>query len=92
MKYGMILIYEITIVNASDGRQVIDVIPHDRNFLFQKANTINELRVTLIWVDLVRRCENPTFKIHYVSKDFCSSWHMLFWEVLKKKQFDTCSL
>ncbi|KAB1202452.1 Apocytochrome f [Morella rubra] len=33
--------YEITIADASDGRQVVDIIPQDRNFLFQRANPSN---------------------------------------------------
>ncbi|KAH0721356.1 hypothetical protein KY284_006386 [Solanum tuberosum] len=33
--------YEITITDASDGRQVVDIIPPDQNFLFPGANLSN---------------------------------------------------
>ncbi|KAL3610705.1 hypothetical protein D5086_001725 [Populus alba] len=35
--------YEITITDAPEGRQVIDSIPQDQNFLFQKANPSNSI-------------------------------------------------
>ncbi|RXH84270.1 hypothetical protein DVH24_027169 [Malus domestica] len=49
--------YEITIADASDGRQVVDIIPQGPELLVLEGESIKldqPLRVILMWVDLVK--------------------------------------